>query len=143
MREVHAARASIAALKSALEGHESDVGALRDALVLFNTPAVLEIALRVERTVERIQRMQDAAVAALSVARVQAPGALDADLDGLRALAGRVAEVHQRTAALAHKLQGFTRAHVRALTQTEPSRGYDRRARISDGATLSLLQGAG
>lgn len=143
MHEVHAARASVAALKSALQAHENDVGALRDALALFNAPAVLEIALRVERDVEKIQRMQNAAVKALLAARAQAPGALDADIEGLRTLAGRVADVHQRTAALAAKLQGFTRAHVRALTTTEPSRGYDRRARVSDGATLSLLQSAG
>ena len=58
-------------------------------------------------------------------------------------VAGRLAYLQQRTATLSSKLQSFTRAHARALTTTGPSRGYDRRARMADGAPLSLLQSAG
>ena len=143
MREVHDAKVAIITLKNALLAHEVAVGTLRTALRDFNTPAVLDIALSVERAVEKLQIMQDDAVRAIAAARSVAPGSLDDEVKDLVRVAGRLAYLQQRTATLSSKLQSFTRAHARALTPTGPSRGYDRRARMADGAPLSLLQSAG
>lgn len=143
MREVHDAKVAIITLKNALLVHEVAVGTLRTALRDFNTPAVLDIALSVERAVEKLQIMQDDAVRAIAAARSVAPGSLDDEVKDLVRVAGRLAYLQQRTATLSSKLQSFTRAHARALTTTGPSRGYDRRARMADGAPLSLLQSAG
>lgn len=134
------AKAAIAALKRCLQRHEDDVGALRAALLRFDAPLVLEISLRVERAIENLAPAQAVVVAA--VASAQGPE-LAADVDGLRVVAARIARLHEATTSLAGKLAVFTRAHARALTTAGTAGGYDRRARLADGAAWSLLQSAG
>lgn len=136
------ARAAIADLCAVLGRVDDDGVALHDAITRFDHTTVLDVALRLERSLEAVAPAERAVVGAVERARDEGVGAAIADeLNAARAQAARVMQAQRHTAALLTKARSFNRAYQQALLP--PTQSYGRRARFTEGAVASSMRTAG